>query len=305
MNIELIIQYTAAFASIGGLIVSVVTFFKVISVKKAQERERRLVRELYGIETLTKNLRKAASSLGESKDSTHRELASILLQTLGRVEGINRALGVAIYAGDTDATLQYHRKGYFTTDFVSKQVMKAAKRVDILCYRNMIVSGIDVLEALQTAAARGVRIRILALSSNAPECVMRESLRFLPSPSAEDTAVLAGQVRENESRVRNVISSCWSQREHERFEYRGYGNVPGAHFVRVDDAIHFGFLNTCCNSHPKWLAERPYVLIPGATSLGEQLTCHFDILWKESVGNAVWPEELSGVANSCSRGGVE
>lgn len=72
--------------------VSVLTYLRVRSVRRAQEYERMLVRRLYGTDSLSVQLRAAANFLRRGNDLQATDLAEELVRICGQIEGITRAL---------------------------------------------------------------------------------------------------------------------------------------------------------------------------------------------------------------------
>ncbi|MGH4015725.1 MAG: hypothetical protein ACRDSL_17730 [Pseudonocardiaceae bacterium] len=219
-----------------GFVITVVTLFKVQSVRRAQREERALLRKLYGTEALATHLRSAATFLRQGRDGEARVLAEELVRLCGQIEGISHALDTMTRVGEAaQRSLLLVERGYFTPAFLRRAVDEARHNLDFLIYRNLQFANVDLLEAVEHAAKRGVRIRVLALSSAADNVVLEQASLVLPWPQA-DAATLRRQLNESEARIRSIVDG-WDGSTRPRFEYRGYAVTPNLHFVRVDGLL--------------------------------------------------------------------
>lgn len=180
----------SAIFGILGFVITVVTLLKVQSVRRAQREERALLRKLYGTEALATHLRSATTFLRQGREDEARVLAEELVRLCGQIEGISHALDTMTRVGGAaQRSLLLVERGYFTPAFLRRAVDEARHNLDFLIYRNLQFANVDLLEAMEHAAKRGVRIRILALSSAADNAVLEQASLVLPWPQAAPAIV--------------------------------------------------------------------------------------------------------------------
>lgn len=269
-----------------GLIITVITLVKVQSVHRAQVEERALLRRLYGTDSLTGHLRSAAVLLRQGENES-RTLAEELLRLCGQIEGISRVLDTMDQARGTsgEQPIRLVERGYYVPSFYSHVVDDAQHSADFLMYRNLQIANVDLLETLERAARRGVRIRVLALSSEAGDDVLEQASLVLPWPRV-DPPTLRRQLADSEDRVRSAVQG-WSDRAQRQFEYRGYTITPNMHFARMDGVIMQGFVGTLSPAQPDQLSDRGYVEMPRSSEPGATLARHFEELWERSAPTSV------------------
>ncbi|MCP3759535.1 hypothetical protein [Streptomyces sp. TBY4] len=269
-----------------GFLITLVTFLKVQSVQRAQREERQLLRRLYGTEMLAAQLRSAAGFLRQGTESDARMLAEELVRVCGQIEGISRALDSLnrerrSVRGESNLV----PNGYYTPAFLNRAVNDAQHQVDFLIYRNLQFANVDLLQSMERAARRGVRIRILGLSSRAEDAVLDQASMVLPWPQAEP-AVLRRQLSDSEERIRSIVEG-WGLQSRGLFEYRGYLIAPNAHFARTDGVVRQGFIGTLSSAQPAGLEERGYMEFRTSAEPGATLSRHFEQLWARSAENVV------------------
>jgi len=278
------VNNTAAVLQILGLAVSIATLARVQSVRRAQRQERSLLRRLYGTEKLSMQLRSAATYLRKDKEGDARILAEELIRICGEIEGVSRALDSAPRRGRRSERrtreVDLVEKGYYTPAFLAEAIDMAQHSVYFLIYRNLQFTNVDLLEAMEHAALRGVHVRILGLSSQAGDAVLEQASMVLPRPKA-DPATLRRQLQESEERIADIVAG-WRLPARSRFEYRRYDIAPNVHFVRIDGIIRTGFIGTLANAQPTRLDDRGYIELPLANEPGATLLRHFDELWQAS-----------------------
>lgn len=288
MRIDYSLNLLGTIISFIGLSITLITFLRVNTVRKAQAEERKLVRQLYGTDQLTTHLRAAAGFLKLGPDIDAKMLADELVRLIGQIEGITRALeAMQSQSTQYDGAFQVSDDGYFTLDSLRADLRAARSAVDILIYRNMFVSSPGILESMESAAARGVKIRILCVSSAAPDDVLRQTLSILPKPVPDTPDEFRAQLGDAEQRIQRVVSRDWSANACKRFEYRGYTRAPVWHMIRVDGMIKLGFVGTSSPAQPPRYEDRPYLLIPVNSAPGEILCRNVEDLWQLSSANVI------------------
>jgi hypothetical protein len=277
------VPYLGPATGLVGILLTLVTFLRVRTVDQAQRAERALLRRLYGTDQLARQLQEAARLLRESANPRAAVVAEDLTGLVGRMEGVTRALEAHDISRAADREpVPLVRRGYFTPDFLREVVEEARTVLDFLIFRNLQFTDVGLLQAMERAAERGVRIRILALSSRAPLSVIELATLVLPRPTVTDASMLQHQLAESELRIAQIVSNDWTRFARERFEYRGYDIAPSLHFVRVDMLIRGGFIGTLAQAQPRHLDERPYVELPTRSTAGEVLLKHYEELWARS-----------------------
>ncbi len=280
-------DYANAAIGVISLVIAVVTLWKVQSVRRVQENERTLLRMLYGTETLGQQLRGAANHLAKNREPAVRELANDLLRTCGQIEGVSRALDADRGPATRGTAVTMVPTGYFTQDFLRTSVDTASSSVDIVVFRTMIVSTNHALAGLRDAARRGVRIRLLSLSSESPDSVLELTRSLLPWAGLENAAELRPQLAQSERRIVNHVRT-WSAADQAKFGYRRYQEPPGLHMLRSDSTIKLGFAHLLSpDSTSTSLADRPHLEVAAGSKLGTYLTAHFEQLWSSAAGGAL------------------
>lgn len=274
-------DYIDSVIGLVGLVIAVVTLWKVQSVRRAQENERKLLRTLYGTEALGRQLRTAANHMAKSRDTTVRDLASDLLRTCGQIEGVSRALDAA-HRGPavSDTGVRVVQSGYFTQDFLRKTADAASASIDIVVFRPMIVSTEHALAGLRAAARRGVRIRLLSLSSESPDDALQAAVHLMPWAAMTSAAELRPQLAQAERRIANHVQSTWSAADRAKFSHRRYQGPPSVHMARSDSTINVGFVHLLSlESNFASLEDRPHLEVATDSKLGVYFLAHFEQLW--------------------------
>lgn len=249
------------------------------------------MRQLYGTDQLASQLRAGAVLLNATQNPEAQQLGVDFLRLVGEIEGTTRTLDSANRKPKTRAvSATIVEENYFTSDFLNEAALRARNALDLLIYRNIQISNVFYLEKLQTAARRGVTIRILALASHAPDYVLTEATRLMPRPIPPDGSALREQLRSNEDQISRIVSEQWSDAERSRFEYRRYTIVPGLHFARIDSSICTGFIGTIATVQPARYEDRPYLELPDRSRPGRILSQHFEALWTLSQSNSLVPK---------------
>ena len=285
---------TSLLVEIVGLIITGASFWRITTVRKAQSEERELVRRLYGTDDLADRLRSAATFLRTDADVDARMLADELVRLVGQIEGITRVLeSIQSAPRRSDSTLVLSNEEYFTPDSIRRDLRAARSTVDILIYRNMFVSGPGIIEAMESAAQRGVKIRILCLSSSSSDAVLELAVNVVPRPVPDAPDEYRQQLADAEQRIARVVTRDWSPAAQARFSYRGYTISPVWHFMRIDGVLKLGFLGTASAAQPGRYADRPYVQIPVTSSPGEILSRHFELLWNDTATKTLVPRAVA------------
>lgn len=262
-----------------GAVIGLITLLRVSSVRNAQEDERRILRELYGLDTLSTLLTAATDHIGNGAQASQKEakdLANRLSQMLGRVDGINRALAIAapeLTPGSGDVRIV--PGDYFSDAFIKNGTVSAKKKIDILVYRNQQVSNAFVLDDLIAAAQRGIRVRILAMSSLSDDATLNASMDILPRPTPSNVNLLRRQLQLNEQ----TIDDHLAQQGQALVEYCGYRCAPLVHMMVVDDDVRLGVVGTVAAAQPASLSDRPYFVLSATSPPGEILRKHFEQLY--------------------------
>ncbi|MFD8935924.1 hypothetical protein ACFV0R_11790 [Streptomyces sp. NPDC059578] len=282
------LEQTNTVIGVVGFLITLVTLLKVRSVQRAQVQERALLRKLYGTESLADRLRSAAVFLRQGEQDA-RNLGEELVRLCGQIEGISRALDSMSRQRGPDATgqrmVRLVERGYYTPPFYARVVNEAQNNADFLMYRNLQIAGVGLLQSMERAAKRGVRIRILAISSQCTDEVLEQASMVLPWPQVPPD-VLRRQLHESEGRIQQVVAG-WADRSRRNFEYRGYTIAPNMHFARTDGVMMQGFVGTLSPAQPEQLEDRGYLELPREREPGATLSRHFDELWAQSTHTVV------------------
>jgi hypothetical protein len=281
----MVVDLVNTVAGLLGLALTALTLTRIRAVRRAQRDERTLVRTLYGTEAAALRIRAAASHLARSRDAKARELAQDLILFSGQIEGVSRALDSDGGAAAATAGVQLQEQGYFTSEFLVGIAAGARQSIDVLMYRPITVATVPVLGALRDAAERGVEIRMLALSVNASDEVLRHGATVMPAAAVYEPEQLRPQLLEAERRIAAHVAT-WPAAARRRFGYRRYRTPPGPHLIRADGVISAGFVGLLSGPMPVRFDERVFIQVPADGRLGSQFAGHFALVWAgaEPVG---------------------
>lgn len=261
-----------------GFVVSIVTLLRVTRVRTAQREERRLLRELYGLDALSTILSEAGEQLTNAGNA-NPDIVNRLNQMLGRVDGINRALAIA--APDmtpSDSDVRLISGNYYVDEFLINACTEARACIDLLVFRNQQISNAFILDALVSASKR-VPVRILAISSRASETALTAALAVMPRPVPGSTVQLKRQLEQNE---RTILDFLDGEDSH-NVSYFGYDTPPLVHFLRLDKEVRMGLVNTLAAAQPARLVDRPYFSLGTDSAAGQILTAHFEALLNDAM----------------------
>lgn len=274
----MVVDLVNTVAGLLGLGLTGLTLARVRAVRRVQRDERALVRTLYGAEAAAVRIRAAASHLARSRDAKARELAQDLVLFSGQIEGVSRALDSHGAPAPTSSSVEIKEQGYFTSEFLIDVAAGARHAIDILMYRPITVATVPVLVALQDAAERGVAIRILALSVDASDEVLRHAASVMPAAAVYEPEQLRPQIREAERRIVSHVAT-WPAAAQRRLGYRRYRTPPGPHLIRADRMISAGFVGLQSGPIPVRFDERVFIQFPTDGRLGTHFVSHFELVW--------------------------
>jgi hypothetical protein len=274
----MVVDLVNTVAGLLGLALTALTLARVRAVRRAQRDERTLVRTLYGTEAAAIRIRTAAGYLARSRDVKARELAQDLILFSGQIEGVNRALDTDGGSLPASSSVALREEGYFTSEFLIEIAAGARQAIDILMYRPITVATTPVLAAMRDAAERGVEIRMLALSVDASDEVLRHGAAVMPAAAVYEPEQLRPQLLEAERRIVSHVAT-WPATARRRLGYRRYCTPPGPHLVRADGVIHAGFVGLLSGPMPVRFDERVFIQLPIDGKLGTHFGSHFELLW--------------------------
>jgi hypothetical protein len=274
----MIVDLVNTVAGLLGLALTALTLTRIRAVRRAQRDERALVRTLYGTEAAAVRIRAAAGYLARSRDAKARELAQDLILFSGQIEGVSRALDSHSGSAPASSTVELQEDGYFTPEFLIRIAAGARHTIDILMYRPITVAPVPVLTALRDAAERGVEIRVLALSVDASDEVLRHGATVMPAAAVYEPEQLRPQLLEAERRIAGHVAT-WPAAAQRRFGYRRYCTPPGPHLIRADGVISAGFVGLLSGPMPVRFDERVFIQLPADGKLGKHFESHFELVW--------------------------
>jgi len=274
----MVVDLVNTVAGLLGLALTALTLARIRAVRRAQRDERTLVRTLYGTEAAATRIRAAAGHLARSRDAKARELAQDLIRFSGQIEGVSRALDSDAGSAPAASTVELKEAGYFTSEFLIEVAAGARQAIDILMYRPITVATVPVLAALQDAAERGVEIRMLALSVDASDEVLRHGATVMPAAAVYEPEQLRPQLLEAERRIASHVAT-WPAAAQRRLGYRRYCTPPGPHLIRADRVISAGFVGLLSGPMPVRFDQRVYLQLPTDATLGQHFRSHFELVW--------------------------
>ena len=268
-----------------GLGVGIYTLTKVRSVAKAQSEARQMTQDLLNIDQIEMDLVQVIKKLHDVGGSDCIALATDLSHQLGNIQGVRRTFDKGIKAAIGTGHVRIE-SGFFSEKFIGEQIKCARTCIDIITGRTLLVSGFFILDCLRQACERGVRVRLIGLSDEAPDAILQDAIRTVSSPAPRDAAEYREQISHNKSEVVNAVS-VWSAAAQTHFAYRVNTSLPRISALRCDNIVNFGFLQLYREAQPRELADREYLQFNVTSGTGQAVTKHIDIAWDE--GLSVWP----------------
>ena len=266
-----------------ALCVTLYTLFRVRAVAQAQEEATAFTQELLNIDQLEVELVRVMAKLGSDDDPESAQIGRELGVTLGRVQGVRRALG-----SGKDKRRRTGRRAsvavgtnFFGRDFTAETIQSAKTNIDIITGRTKLVSDFYILDVLRQACERGVTVRLIGLSDTAPDAVLADAVKTVSNPAPKDAEDYRRQIRENRVEIEQGVAS-WSPAAQRYFHYRLSAVVPRVSMLRCDNIVNFGFLQLYRDAQPKELKERQYIKVPISLDLGKVMLKHFDLVWADS-----------------------
>lgn len=267
--------------STAGLLVGLYTLWRVKRVARAQVEERRLTQELLGIPELELDIRKVITKLRETQDADSEALASSLSVKLGKIQGVQTAL--AEHSGTEAPQLAARlESGFFCQEFLVSHIDDAHSNIDIITGRTLLVSGYDVLNRLRRACERGVEVRLIGFSEDAPLETIQDALKTVANPPPKDADAYKQQIADSKRTIIEAVAS-WAPDAKKRFHYYTNKSVPRVTLVRSDKFVSIGFLQLYRDAQPSELEQRQYVRVLATSALGDVVLRHLDLAIREGA----------------------
>ena len=169
--------------------------------------------------------------------------------------------------------------GFFSSVWLVNRINMAHRYVDVLMIRNLSCSTPEVLTALQKAARRGVKLRLMSLSPEVSELILNVSFLHIPSPKCYSADHLREELTIYQQLMLKQVTHQWKPDEREQYQYKTYDHVPGAQSLRCDEQVFFGNDMMFFGGQLSEPDDRPYVHTSLKTPVGFQVMRHFQQLW--------------------------
>lgn len=266
-----------------GLGLTTYTFLRVRRVAQAQDEATAFTQELLNIDQLEVDLVRVMAALRTSTDPDGASLRSELGVTLGRVQGVRRALGSGKrHRGKARDNISLSvGSDFFGQGFNADAIQSAKEKVEIITGRTRLVADYYVLDCLRQACEHGVKVRVIGLSAKAPDTILEDAVKTVANPAPHNAAEYRRQIESNSQEILQGVKE-WPAAARLNFEYRVSSMVPRVSMLRSDGVVNFGFLQLYRDAQPRELRERQYIKVPISLALGRVMLKHFDLVWNES-----------------------
>lgn len=272
----------ATFAGTGlglvGLGVSFYTLYRVGLVAEAQTAARRTTEELLSIDELEIDLLRVISRLSQSPDRDAVKLAGELGVKLGMIQGVRRTFRAELKKPEAQ-TISI-QEGFFGQEFVKENVDQSHQVLEIITGRTKLAAGFYILDSIRRACERGVRVRILGLSPDAPDEILEDAKKTVSNPAPTDAGDYRQQICDNRDEILRAVES-WPDHVRVNFEYCLNSSVPRISALRCDSSIRIGFLQLYTAAQEADLGRRPYLALDISSEIGKSLMNHFEVAWRE------------------------
>ncbi|AGF80093.1 hypothetical protein UWK_03584 (plasmid) [Desulfocapsa sulfexigens DSM 10523] len=268
--------------SLIGTTVGIYTLLKVKKVVKAQIEERKLTQELLDVDQIEKDLRRVVSKLMQVNDHDSVSLANALSQRLGAIQGTRRVIDHGASAcGCASGDAVSIKTGFFCSTHVDDFIEQSTSRIDLMTGSTRLIAGYFTMDKIKQACERGVKVRIVGLSPEAPDDILLDAAKTVSKPAPETAEDYRNLIKANHNEISKVVNS-WPAQTKERFEYRENFGVPRVSIAKSDDVICLGFLQLFRDAQPEKINDRQYIKIPQDSELGSVVMKHFEQGWSES-----------------------
>jgi hypothetical protein len=262
-------------------VVGIVTLIRVHNVSRVQKETRQFTQDLLNIDRLEVDLVRVINKFRSSPDIESSLLASELSLQLGMIKGVRRALDESSEDDRRNRNAIQSAVGFFGEQFVKENIQRAKNSIDIITGRTKLVSGFFILDYLRQACERGVQVRVIGLSPNAPDEILQDATKTVSNPPPRDAADYKRQINENMEEILESVKT-WRPEVQVNFRYKVNKSVPRVSILRSDNTINFGFLQFYRAAQPVEIAERQYLKIPLSSSTGKIAFKHIDLVWEEA-----------------------
>jgi hypothetical protein len=263
-----------------GIGIEIYTLVKVRSVARAQSEARALTQELLNIDQIELNLVRVIKKLHDINDKESNRLAGDLNNQLGRIQGARRTFEEGGRRRIDIGSMRIE-KGFFDEAFLGYQINNANTAIDIVTGRTKLVAGFYVFDRLRQACERGVQVRIIGLSDEAPNEILADAAKTVSSPAPANAADYRKQIESNKEDILNGIRS-WSPAAQSYIEYWVNKSVPRISVLRSDNVVNFGFLQLYRDAQPAELKDREYLQFTITSGTGIVLLRHIELAIQES-----------------------
>lgn len=286
----------------AGLCVGLYTLIRVQRVAKAQQQERRITQELLDVDQIENEIKRVISKLSELNDTDSLNLAKDLSRRLGAIQGARRVMDPSVTEVPlaNAVTLEY---GFFSSNFVNELINESTSRIEIMTGSTRLISGFYTMDKVRQACERGVRVRIIGIDPEAPDDILRDAVWTVSSPAPTTATEYRELIIENHKTIKDNVNKWKSDFARARFAYRAHPGVPRVSIARSDDWISLGFLQLFRNAQPAEIKDRQFIRVSQGSSLGQVMSKHFEMGWKEA--RPIIPEKKETTSMPVSNGTEE
>lgn len=269
--------------SAAGLVIGLYTLVKVKKVALIQQNERRITQELLDVDQIEGDLTRVINKLFElrDKDNEAEFLAKDLAHRLGAIRGIRKVLNTSNPQAIHFGTILLET-GFFCSNHIEKVIEKSVSRLDIMTGSTRIISDYFTLDKLRQACERGVHVRIVGIDPNSPDDILLDATKTVSNPAPTTADQYRKLVLDTLSNIKGTIKEWEDTKARSLFEYKVLASVPRISMAISDSNINLGFLQLFRDAQPKKLEDRHYLSIKCSTPLGDVVTRHFEICWKQA-----------------------
>ena len=264
-----IAQLILAVIGIIEFLVSVISYYKISSVRKSQVE----YRDIIELNKILDNICTNNELLTQLRNNTE----NISEETIGQIDVVlannNQCLGAVTKANQilldsekkssftTSSDVIYHDSGYFNHEFFEQKILCAKKRVVLYIKRNVRPFSLDNMEKLIALAENGVTIDIFAFSPHIKQMLLNEMRDSIPNcpPNSE---LISSQNSNREL----YIERKKQMKNKDNIHYYEYTCYPLSQYIIVDNKLYWGVVNFNKSKMTNPFGDRPYIEMDTSTS---------------------------------------
>ena len=282
-----IVQLVLAIIALVEFAVSVVSYFKILSVKKSQVE----YRDVIELDTIINNLNNNTEVLKRIRNHSGIDMPEEIKDDIDRLVtansvcygAVNKANQILLNAGAEGRAqdgVVYHENGYFNKAFFDDVVLGAKHRVVLYLKRNIRPFTLDNLNSLAILADRNVKIDVFAFSPSIDPTLLEDMKKSIPScPSTKELIVT------QETNRQAFVDRKAKMKKPGNFNYFEYFDYPLSQYIIVDNKMYWGIVNFNKSDMSDPFGDRPYLEMDVSTRFAKYIIAQHDNIKKQCRAN--------------------